>query len=336
MNDLTRRSALKGIGSIALITAGVPAARAAGHKWDFTIYYGPGHPLTLLYKALVDDIRKKTNGELDITLRVAGELPFKATEAVSVCGRGQVEMALGYMGFIAGTTRIAAMPGLPFLIREPDEAEKSMKILMPYIEKTMARQGVKPLLWNGQYWPQNIFGRGKPMTSLEDFKGRSARGSSPEQGDIIRTYGGTPTTLTTAEVPEAMNRGVINIVFTGAANIVGSKWTEFLEWAYPCIPNTGIEYVMINQHLYEGLSPKLRGILDETVAENRPKMWAALKKVNDKSETFLRTKLKFADVKPDDIKRYEAKFTPYWANWAKSAGPDSVEALKKIRAALGK
>ena len=185
LHGLTRRTMLQGIAAIGVIAAAGRSAHAA-EKWDFTIYYGPGHPLTKLYEELAADIGKRSNGELDITVRTAGELPFKATEAVPVVGNGQVEMALGYMGFIAGTTKIAALPGLPFLIRDADEAEKAMAILLPYVDKAVQANGARILLWNGQHWPQNLYGRGEPVTRLEDLKGRNARGSSPEQGDIIR------------------------------------------------------------------------------------------------------------------------------------------------------
>ncbi|MBI1218647.1 MAG: hypothetical protein GC186_08885 [Rhodobacteraceae bacterium] len=333
---ISRRQTLQGLGAAGLVAATARRASAAVHKWDFTIVYGPGHALTQLYSAFADDVRTRTNGQLDITVRTAGELPFTATEAVSVCGQGQVEMALGYMGFIAGTTKIAALPGLPFLVRTPEDGKTAVDILVPYVDKAVGSAGCQVLFWNGQFWPQNLYGRGEPVTNLSQLKGRSVRGSSPEQGDVIRHYGGAPVSLTTAEVPEAMNRGVVNAIFTGAANIVGSKWTEFLEWGYISDPHVGIEYILINKDSYAGLALDLRKALDEAVAAARPKMWDALKKVNDEDLAELRQKLKIVDATPDDIKQYTTEFTPYWVDWAKNAGPDASEALVKIRTALGK
>ena len=334
--NLTRRTALKGLGAISLVTVAGQRSFASPVKWDFTIIYNPGHPSTVNYTAFADDVRERTGGELDITVRTAGELPFGAAEAVTVAGQGQVEMSLGYMGFIAGTTKIAALPGLPYLIRNADEADKSMEVLLPYVDKTIQAHGAKVLLWNGQHWPQNLYGRGTPVRALEELEGRNARGSSPEQGDIIRRYGGSPVTLTTAEVPEAMERGLVDAVFTGAANITGAKWTEFLEWGYLSNPHTGIEYVLINQQTYDDLSPEIRKVVDETVADHRPMMAAALQAVNDESQQTLREKLDVVDATDEDIKRYEADWAQYWADWANSAGPEGVEALTKIRDVLGK
>lgn len=330
-----RRGFMGGVASLAVLAAsGLPAR--ARQKWDFTIYYGPGHVLTKLYQGLAADLGKNSGGELDVTVRTAGELPFRATEAVTVCGQGQVDMALGYNGFIAGTTKIAALPGLPFLVRDAAEAEKAMQILVPYVDAAVGRLGAKTLMWNGQHWPQNLYGKGEPVTSLDQLKGLNARGSSPEQGDVIRHYGGAPVTLTTAEVPEAMERGVMTAVFTGAANILGSKWTEFLDWGYFCAPNTGIEYILINQATYDGLSADLRKVVEDTVAAHRPTMAAALKKANDDAEAQLRGSMKIADATPSDVARYQQDFAPYWDKWAEAGGPETVEALKKVREALGK
>ena len=301
-----------------------------------TIYYGPGHSLTELYTALATDVRERTGGEIDITVRTAGELPFKATEAVTVLGQGQVDMALGYQGFIAGTTKVAALPGLPFLIRNAEEASTAMGVLEPYIAAKLAEQGCHMLMWSGQNWPQNVYGRGEPLTRLEDFKGRNARGSSPEQGDVIRRYGGAPVTLTTAEVPEAMHRGVVDAVFTGAANIIGSKWTEFLDWAYFCDPHGAIEYVMINRDLYSGLSDSLRGTLDETMAQHQVSIAEARRQSNSDAVAQLRSELTVVDAAPEDIARYSGDWAEYWDGWAKDGGPEVIEAMGKVREVLGK
>lgn len=335
-NRVTRRTVLQGLGATGLITASGTRAFAQAIKWDFTIYYGPGHSLTELYMKLADDIRERTNGELDITVRTAGELPFKATEAVPVLGQGQVDMALAYQGFIAGTTKVAALPGLPFLMRNAEEAETAMEVLAPHIKTKLNSQGCEMLLWSGQNWPQNAYGRGEPMQRLEDFRGRNARGSSPEQGDMIREYGGAAVTLTTAEVPEAMHRGVVDAVFTGAANITGSKWTEFLDWGYFSDPHTGIEYVLINQDLYGGLPEDFRVAVDGAAADAQTSIASARKKSNDDAVAKMRETMTIVEADPQDVARYEKQWAGYWDTWAESGGDEIVRALADVREKLGK
>ena len=41
-------------------------------------------------------------------------------------------------------------------------------------------------------------------------------------------------------------------------------------------------------------------------------------------------------AKPEDAAKVADTMKPYWDEWAKTRGPDVVEALAKVRAALGR
>lgn len=41
-------------------------------------------------------------------------------------------------------------------------------------------------------------------------------------------------------------------------------------------------------------------------------------------------------AKPAEVAKAVETMTPYWDEWAKSRGPEVVEALGKVRAALGR
>ena len=58
-------------------------------KWDLYIVTGVTHPITLRYKEFAEEVKKATNGKLEIVVRPAGELPFRATEVVKVAGEAR-------------------------------------------------------------------------------------------------------------------------------------------------------------------------------------------------------------------------------------------------------
>ena len=86
------------------IVMGVLGAAAAGGrawaqsptKWDIYVVTGVTHPITLRYKEFAEEVKKATNGKLEIVVRPAGELPFRATEVVKVAGDGQVQITEAY------------------------------------------------------------------------------------------------------------------------------------------------------------------------------------------------------------------------------------------------
>ena len=88
---------------------GATAANAATTSDDYT-YTGVTHVLTKLQKGFADEVAKRTNGELKIVVRPAGELPFKADEAGRIAGEGQVQVASAFMGFLTGTIPISGLP----------------------------------------------------------------------------------------------------------------------------------------------------------------------------------------------------------------------------------
>ncbi len=44
----------------------------------------------------------------------------------------------------------------------------------------------------------------------------------------------------------------------------------------------------------------------------------------------------FTNAKPEEVARAVETMKPYWDEWAKSRGPEVVEALAKVRTALGR
>ena len=44
----------------------------------------------------------------------------------------------------------------------------------------------------------------------------------------------------------------------------------------------------------------------------------------------------FTQARPDEIARAVSAMKPYWDEWAKARGPEVVEALGKVRVALGR
>jgi TRAP-type C4-dicarboxylate transport system substrate-binding protein len=57
---------------------------------------------------------------------------------------------------------------------------------------------------------------------------------------------------------------------------------------------------------------------------------------DDLTQKFAAGGMVVTQPKPEEIVEAEKVMTPYWDEWAKSKGPETVEALKKVRAVLGR
>lgn len=324
-----------------LILAAAVAPGAAQPKpvaWDFVLNVGLTHPVAVMEKEFVDDVKKRTNGQLDIVLRPPGELPYKLPEYLRVVGKGNVQMGDVYMGFLAGDTKIGVLTGLPFLVGTAEELKKVMVVLEPLIREDYDRFGADILTWFT--WPeQNFFGRGKPITTLDDFKGRKIRTTSPEQSELVKRLGGVPVSIPAPEVPSAAQRGVMEGVITAGFNLLGSKWYDFTEWAYlPNIHIGGPAYILVNKQALASLPAEHRKALQEAAAALQAKM---LREIPAREQSDLKTlerdhKVKLIAAKPEDVARARKLMEGYWDEWAKQGGSKTVEALAQVRKALGR
>ena len=156
---------------------------------------------------------------------------------------------------------------------------------------------------------------------------------------MLKQLGASSVSLTTAEVPVAMERGVAEGFITAGFNVVGAKWYEFVQWGWlGDIHIGGPDYTLVNIAAYEKLDADTRAKLDAVAQGLR----AALPRrqpgrrgqgPRDPQDAVQSRPLRAtqgADRRPD------AKMRPYWEQWAASQGANGTAMLKEIQAALGK
>lgn len=326
------------VGALAfgLVASTATQQASATTTWDYYLFTGITHPVSLALIEFADEVRERTDGQLDIVPRPAGELPFRATEALRVAGTGQVQMASAYAGFLSGTVPIASITANPFLVRTYEDLEEVMPIVEEHTAGPFERAGAKMLFWWS--WPeQNLYGTGNPIRELEDFRGRKFRVTDPKQAAMIERLGASTVSLTTAEVPVAMERGVMEGVFTAAFNVVGAKWYEFIEWAWlPDIHIGGPNYEFVNLQAYNALPDDIRATLDEVAAEMTPIINARFQAMESEDRATLAEEhgVEMYTPSAEVAARATETMEGYWGEWAGEHGAEA--AMEEIRAKLGR
>ena len=332
-----QRTALAfGVGLAAAIALGGQSRAAT--NWDHYLFTGITHPISVFLTGFAEEVKKRTNGELVITPRPAGELPFRATEVVKITGDGLVQMGSAYAGFISGSSPISGVTGLPFLVRTYEDLEKTWPIIEKYSTKELQKAGVKTL-FHFSWPPQNLYGAGQPIRTLEDFKGRKLRTTDAKQAEMMRRLGASSVTLTTAEVPVAMERGLMEGMTTAAFNVIGAKWYEFIKWGWlPEIHIGGPNYELVNIAAYNKLPANVRATLDEVAKEWSAKMLKEIAAVEGRDRKALEDNYKISLYVPpkEQVDELTKRMEDYWVAWGEQNGPDGVALVKEIRAALGR
>ena len=282
-------------------------------------------------KLFTEQVEKATNGELKIRLHLAGTLQINASNITQAVGENVVQ--IGDDLFNSGNIAVAGIPRLPMLIQSSEDFAKADAVLKSYIEKAFAQKG-STVLASYTYPLQFVWGR-KKLASLDDIKGMKLRVAQPEQGELVRRFGGVSITMSAPEVPSALDRGVVDGIFTAGVGAV--LWKDLLKFGYVLIVNVNNSYFIVNTDAYRKLSPQLQDQLRKAAEDGARWDQDTMKTEEAESVQLLKSAgYTFTQAKPDEITRAVDTMRPYWGEWAKARGPEVVEALGKVRAALGR
>ena len=304
----------------------------AAEQWNFYMHQSaPNFATSRGAKLFTEEIEKATNGELKVRLHLSGTLQINASNITQAVGENVVQ--IGDDLFNSGNITVAGIPRLPMLIQSYEDFAKADAALKPYLEKAFAQKG-STLLSSYTYPLQFAWGK-KKIEALDDLKGLKMRVAQPEQGEFVRKFGGTSITMSAPEVPSALDRGVVDGIFTAGVGAV--LWKDLLKYGYQLIVNVNNSYFIVNTEAYKKLSPdlqaKLRKVAEDTARWNQETMQ---KEEADSVQILSGMGYVFTKGKPDEITRAVDAMKPYWDDWAKSRGPEVAEAVGKVRAALGR
>lgn len=320
------------IGAAALLAV-LPGRSAAAEVWE-AYTYNPVATVAAVrgLNRIIEGTDRATNGELKMKLHLGGSLQINATNITQAVADDVVQFADD--GFFTGNIPMGGVMRLPMLIRSDEEYLKAAKIVAPFMAKAYEKKGIV-LLGDYTYPLQVPFSR-KRLTSLDELKGQKLRVTSPEQGEFVRRFGGSSVTMQPSEVPSSLDRGVIDGAFTASSG-AGYVWRDLVKYNY----RLGINYVnamiIVNKGAFEKLSADTQAKLRQAVAENTPWTMSTMRQEEEElTEKMAASGMVVTPPKAADEEAARQKMAPYWDEWARAHGPDAVEALKQIRAALGR
>ena len=144
----------------------------------------------------------------------------------------------------------------------------------------------------------------------------------------MRRLGGT-LDAGAAEVPSALDRGVVDGVFTASSG-GGKIWRDLLKSSYRLGPNFFDASIAVNKTTFEKLAPNLQQRLRELVAETSPWITAELKKdETEVTQQLAAGGIAVTQASDADVQNAAKLMAPYWDEWAKSRGADATAALAK-------
>jgi TRAP-type C4-dicarboxylate transport system substrate-binding protein len=337
---LGRREFLKKSGMIlgAVSLGGIPFETRAQNvaKWKYYYYTPPLHHDTVTMKEFAKEVEQLTGNQVQITIHPGGELPYPPMEALNIVRDKFVDGAGAVSDFVAGSAPLLNLMNLPMLVTDLNEMTKAMKVFMPYVEKEFEARGIRTLFWhfNSQ---KCVFGRGKPVSSLNDLKGMKIRSFGVPDAQFIQKIGAIPVSMPNTEVPQAMQRGVMDAFIASAFFTLGSRWDDLMDWAYLIDMAVVSVYEVVGAPSLKGLSADQSKTLFDAAVKYQGRWNQEIVELEKKARVDMANKgKKMLQATENDRAKAMEIIKPYWSEWAKSVGPNAVEALQKVRETLNK
>jgi len=285
------------------------------------------HPIYGMLTSWSDDIRKRTNGAVEIKVYGAGQLGSQGN-ALTAMQTGTIDFVCHTTGFIETIYPSVAVLDLPYILQTSAEAEKVLDgpVGQKLFEQFPAK-GIVGLCWGHWGWrPVTHTKKGVPHPA--DIAGTKIR---VQPGAIYAaTYqqlDAPPTVIDVSEIYLALSQGAVDAVEVPVISLIASKLYEVTKH----VTNVNFVYnagaIMASKRSLDKLPPEFQKAVQEASLAASPGWRSMMATKTEEGVALLKTQgCTFDDV---DRAAYEKALQPVWEKYKPIVGADLVEAIQK-------
>ena len=295
------------LGAAALAVQAIPAA--AQVKWDLSTVWPETNFHTQNARRFADEVKKATNGAVEITVKSGGQLGVKGPEHLRAVRDGLVPMADILNIQQIGDEPLLGTEGIPFLVGNGDELKVLHKYLRAEYEKVAEKNNQKILYtvpWPTQYLHLKV-----KSDTVDGLKGIKVRVPDKNAADMVNAFGMSGILIPWGETIPALASGAVAGVSTSAVSGVDGKFWEFLKYVYPTNHVWSSQIVTVNLDEWKKLKPEQRQAIEETAKRLEPEFWAASVKADTDSLARLKEGgMEVVEIPPAMMAEFRARSAP--------------------------
>jgi TRAP-type transport system periplasmic protein len=315
---------------IAFAALAASGAVQAQTKWDMPTPYSDGEFHTRNIKTFVEDVKKMTNGGLDINVHSNGSL-IKHPDILRAVSTGQVNIGEFLLGQFGNEDPVFAADNVPFVAPGYDAAFKFYQAQKPMLEKKLQGRGMRLLY--AVAWPGQGLYTKDPVKTVSDFKGLKMRTYSPLTARLAELMGASPTVVQVPEIPQMFATGAMQAMVTSSATGTSTKAWEFVKNYYRTAAWNPKNVIVVNERAFSRLPKDQQNALVKAAAAAEPRGWEMSKaREKEGDETLAKNGMAVNDPSPEFRAALAKIGEQMAAEWEKSAGADGQAILKAYKA----
>lgn len=257
-------------------------AAFAETKWDLTTAWGANNFHAESAIAFADAVREGTDGSVDITVHLSGEIGVKITEKLSAVENGIVQMADMLLFLQAGEAPFLGIDTLPYLIQGQDEMKVWLEVAGPTYEEIFAKHNQKVLYYVP--WPSPGVYSKDAIVSADDMNGQRIRAFNATSFTFLEKMGAAPVELPFGELAAAVAAGTVDGAATSTSTGANSKLYQFTGHFNPLNWSMSPDAVTVNLDAWNALTDAERETI-QTLADNMQSDFWAASASEDESQT---------------------------------------------------
>lgn len=259
---ISRRAVLGAALAAPMVLSGRAYAASAGRPMKLTTMTSAagGNGVALIEWA--DKVSAETDGAFSVE-DFFGNAMGPAPEHFNLARKGVADMCFHLTTLTPGQFPLTELVASPYMV--PDGAKGSVvgtSILNSMTDQLESEYDGVKVIFTAVSRPSVIFDATKPITSLDDLKGRRYRVASSWLRDLFRDIGGVPVGMPTSEMAEALQKGVVDGVLTDDGAVFNFKVGNLVKYRTPAffVPFTFV--FGMNMRAYEALPDDVRAVVD--------------------------------------------------------------------------
>jgi TRAP-type C4-dicarboxylate transport system substrate-binding protein len=197
-----------------------------------------------------------------------GQVNLKGPAVLRQMDMGVFDVVHTVADYVVADSPVLAGLDMPALAPEIDQARKVVDAYRPVVEETLAKDFNAKLLAIAPYPAQVIFCRDE-IGGLDDLNGKKIRASGWTTSEFVSALGATGVTMSFSEVPQSLQRGVVDCAITGSLSGYSAGWGEVAKYIYP-LPVGGWDYVITSMSMktWDSLSKEEQNKLQKLITED--------------------------------------------------------------------
>lgn len=207
------------------------------------------------------------DGKLKVSMTSLGQVKLKGPAVLRQMDMGVFNVVHTVADYVVADSPELAGLDLPALAPDIEKAREVADAYRPIMAKYLKQNFNAKLLSITPYPAQVLFSRDE-IKGLEDLKGKKIRASGWTTAQFVNALDATGVTLSFSEVPQALQRGVVDCAITGSLSGYSAGWGEVANYIYP-LPMGGWDHVIgsMNMNTWNSFSPEEQQLIQDLIIE---------------------------------------------------------------------